>query len=331
MERNSNIPPLNEPSSNSYNNQEPPKKLNNKWIYIGIIALLLVTNATLFFQKRKVDTLVVNTTNEKEQILSDKNTLQEEYNASLVRLDQLTTENEELGNQIGKRDRELAEIKSRIEQIFKKKNASDAELKEAQTLITKLNGKITSYEAQIAKLKGENAQLTTERDSLSSNNKSLTTTNKDLNETNTGLQKQVDLGKVLHASNIRVLGIDLRRGGAKEKEINKAKKVDLLRVVFDVDENKLTESGTHQLHLRITNPAGNLLSNAALGSGNFKQAETGEKMLYSISKTINFSTGQPVKNIQVDWQQNANYEKGAYKIEIYDKGYLIGKGTATLK
>lgn len=315
------------PERPSYKEPEPPtppKRNNNKWIYLGIIGLLLVTNGILFFQKRKTDKEVVTVTQMKEQVVADRDNLQQEYNASLARLDELTSQNTQLGNQIKDKDAELAKTKERIQQILNNKNATDKELKEAKNLIAGLNNKIDGYEKQISQLKSENVTLTTQRDSLN-------TSNKDLQTNNQSLQQKVDLGKILHASNIRVNGIELRKGGTKEKEISKAKRVDVLRILFDIDENRLTESGTHELDIRITNPSGTLLSNAALGSGSFTSPENGNRILYSIPKNISLQTGQPVKDVVVEWKQSADYEKGAYQVEIYNKGYLIGRGTSTLR
>lgn len=302
----------------------PSKKKNNTWIYLGIIGLLLITNGVLFFQKQKTQKAVEMVTHVKDEAVSDRDNLQQEYNASLARLDQLTSENTQLSDQIKNKDADLAKTKTRIQQILSNQHATEKDLKEARNLIAGLNTKIDGYEKQIEELKGQNATLTYQRDSLS-------TTNNQLTSTNEGLQKQVNMAKVLHASNIRVMGIELRRGGKKEKEITKARRVDVFRVVFDIDENRLAENGTKELDIRIINPSGTLLSNAALGSGSFTNEETQQQVLYSLSKKVNLKTNQPLYDIAADWQQSADYEKGTYNVEIYNQGYLIGKGTATFR
>lgn len=303
---------------------QPLKKKNNTWIYLGIIGLLLITNGVLFFQKQKTQKAVEMVTQVKDEAVSDRDNLQQEYNASLARLDQLTSENTQLSDQIKNKDADLAKTKSRIQQILSNQHATEKDLKEARNLIAGLNTKIDGYEKQIEELKGQNATLTSQRDSLS-------TTNNELSTTNEGLQKQVNMAKVLHASNIRVMGIELRRGGKKEKEITKARRVDVFRVVFDIDENRLAENGAKELDIRIINPSGTLLSNAALGSGSFINEETQQQVLYSLSKKVNLKTNQPLYDIAADWQQSADYEKGTYNVEIYNQGYLIGKGTATFR
>jgi len=133
----------------------------------------------------------------------------------------------------------------------------------------------------------------------------------------------------LHASNIRLEPIHLKRGGKKEKETSKARKVDVLRIMFDIDENRIAENGTKELDVRIVDPNGSLLSNAAYGSGT-TTASDGSSMNYTIMKQVALETNKPVKDVTVDWHQDSDYKKGQYQIEIYNGGDKIGSGNVTL-
>jgi len=140
----------------------------------------------------------------------------------------------------------------------------------------------------------------------------------------------VALGSVLHASNIRLTAINLKRNGAKEKDTKRARKADLLRVDFDIDENRIAENGTKKLYLVIKNPSGELLSSPAAGSG-VTTASNGKPLNYSLLKEISLVTNQPVKDITVEWRQEGEYQRGTYSIEIYNGGYKIGGGKVELK
>lgn len=291
-------------------------KRNNTWIYFIIIILLLGTNVYLFFQRRDATRQNVIIREQLHQTGSEKETLQKEYEASLARLDELTTQNAKLNKDLQSSNSEIGKTKARIQAILSKEHATETELKEARGLIKSLNLKITDYETQIAVLKKQNTDLSVQRDSVVS--------------TNSQLQQKVNLAKVLHASNIRIKPINLRHGGRKEQETERAKRADLLRIIFDIDENKITDSGLKELQIRIVNPQGELLSNAALGSGSFRTSDGGI-IYFSLSKNIQLQTGVPVKDIDVDWSQGASYEKGAYNVEIYHEGYLIGKSSVSLR
>lgn len=301
---------------------QQPRKRNYTWIYLSIILLLLASNIYFFAKNNRASEQVLLVEEQKDEADSARAILQSEYNASLARLDDLTGKNSKLDQQLKANSAELAKAKERIEQILKNQNASKQEIAEARGLITRLNGKIAGYEKEISRLKKENVVLTSERDSVVNDNA-------ELHQSNEGLQQKVNLAKVLHASNIRITGVIL--GRRKEKETSKAKRVDVLRVIFDIDENRVAESAVRDLNVRILNPSGSLLSNAALGSGSFELAENGRTSYYSISKKVSLQTGQPLSNIKVDWQQSAEYEKGNYTIEIYNEGYLIGRGTVSLR
>jgi hypothetical protein len=161
-------------------------------------------------------------------------------------------------------------------------------------------------------LTGNNKVLTRERDSTVTQNIAI---------------KQ--LASVLHASNIRMDAIRVKRNG-KEKETRKAKKADVLRVTFDIDENRIAESGTKMIYLRIVGPDGSVLNNPANGSGMMTSSK-GDHLTYTLPKSLSLVQNQPVKGITVDWNQDGDYAKGVYKIEIYNDGYAVGSGEVNLK
>lgn len=302
---------INPPSENV----DKPKS-KNTWIYIGIIALLLATNIYLFLQKKSEHQEKLMVSEELQQSNSEREVLQNEYNAALARLDDLTSQNANLKKKLSSRESDVQHIKDRIAAILADADATRTELKEARSLIRGLNQKIDGYQTEIAALKKQNRTLTGQRDSVVVKNDSLL--------------KKLNVAKRLHASNIRLIPINLRRGGRKEITTERARKVDLLRISFDIDENLLADDGAKEFDIRIVSPDGILLSNAALGSGSFIDAK-GKTQYYSISKVVNLNSGVPLEGIDVDWRQAASYERGAYIVEIYSEGQLIGQGTANLR
>lgn len=302
---------------NPQNNNTPAPKKNNLWIYLtaGLIVLAGI-NIYLYFSKNKVDQENVQLS---EDIIVQDSTLQSlqaEYNASLVRLDELVGKNAALDSLLKTKDGEFQKIQKRIQEITSKNNITEKEYKEAKTLIESLQIKITHYEREIANLKNENRTLRILNDSLTINN--------------AALNEKVELAKVLHVSNIKLNPIDVRRGGAKEKETAKARKVDLLRIQFDIDKNLIDEAGNKDLYIKVIDPTGDLLSNPALGSGSFITAE-GNTEFYSISKRVMLEKQQALSGVTVDWNQSAEYEPGEYLVEIFHKGHVIGKQKVTLK
>jgi len=297
----------------------PPKR-NFTGLLLAIIAVLLVVIVYLFVSKNKVSEQNAFLINENTDVVSAKDTLQSQFNAAVARLDELTGKNAELDSMLSQRNGELSKLKKDINALLTKKNATIADLKEAQRLIGTLKGKVKTYEERIAELEGQNAELTTTNTNLTKEKDSVAGKAEELRK----------LGSVLHVSNIKMEPINLKRNGTKEVETSKAKRVDLLRIVFDIDENRIAESGQKEIYLVITGPDGKLLSNAAFGSGVTTDAD-GASLNYTLVKKLNLEKGQPLSNVSVDWKQESDYKKGDYTIAFYNGGYKIGTGNVTLK
>lgn len=310
-----------QPQSGTGNSSRPRK--NNTWIYIGIIAVLLAFNIFLFLNNNKKSEQRDAALIERDSANNSRDALNTEYQAAIARLDQLNTTNAQLNNEIKDKDGSLQQLRSQLQALMKKEKKTEAEVARAKALIAELNRKVDGYEARIAELEGENRSLTEQ-------NTSLTAEKEQIKTENTGLQEKVRLGAVLHASNIRMEAINLKRNGSKEVGTARARKTDMLRVIFDIDENRIAESGNKELLLRITAPDGRLLSNAAYGSG-VTTTEDGQQLSYTIAKQVNLTTNTPVRNVSVDWNQESDYQKGTYAIEIYNSGFRIGGGSVTLK
>lgn len=254
-----------------------------------------------------------------DSLSTEHATLEADFQAASAKLDQLVTQNAQMDSMLKGDQEALSKLRGQIRSILKKKDATQAELEQARIMIASLNDKTREYEARIAELEKENTILT-------GNNKVLTR-ERDSTVTQNIAIKQ--LASVLHASNIRMEAIKVKRNG-KEKETQRAKKADILRITFDIDENRIAESGTKMVYLRVIDPKGAVINNPAKGSGMITTAK-GDHLSYTLSKVIPLVTNQPYKNVVVDWNQDGEYEKGNYKIEIYNDGYSIGAGEVDLK
>ncbi|RYE25729.1 MAG: hypothetical protein EOP51_03130 [Sphingobacteriales bacterium] len=310
----------NRPEQPNYNPapapQQPTPKRNNSAIYLVIIAILLGLCIYLFVNRNQVAEQRDMAEVQYASSDSSRQAVEGEYNAALARLDELVSKNTQMDSVLTNKDSEISKLKRQIDAIVKDKNASKADLGKAKALIAEMNSKVKTYEERIAELEGQNQVLTQERDSTRTEN--------------SGLQQKVKLGAVLHASNIRMVPLDLRRGGKKEIETGKAKKVDVFRIMFDIDENRIAEDGKKEVFVRVTNPDGQVLSNAAYGSGVTTTAD-GQSLNYTMLKQVDLMQSQPVKDITLDWNQDSDYKKGVYTIEFFNEGYKIGGGSVTLK
>lgn len=301
------------------NQPQTPKKDNSK-IYLAIIALLLISNIYFIVNNNKVadqrDTAIA----EFNAADSSRMTVEADYNAALVRLDELVSNNAEMQAEMNNKDSELAKLRRQIDNIVKNKNATAADLGKAKRLIAVLNGKVQTYEERIASLESDNQRLGVEKEMLSEERDSLDAQREQL----------AKLGSILQVSNIRMTPIDIKRGGKKVSETSKAKRVDVMRITFDIIENRIKETSVTEFFLRITGPEGTVLSNAAYGSGVTK-LDDGSSVNYTLSKLIEVQKNAAVSDVVVDWNQDSDYKSGDYRIEIYQGGFRVGAGNVTLR
>lgn len=305
-----------QPGSNTPQN---PKKDYTK-VYGVVIVLLLISNIFFIVKSNKV-TKQRDAVQEQFDISdSSRRAVENDYSAALVRLDELVSENTKMEDVLNDKNGEIARLRREIDAIIKNKNATAADLGKAKRLIATLNTKVQTYEERIASLESDNARLTKERELLA----------EEREELDEEREKLTKLGSILHVSNIRMEPLDIRRGGKKVRETEKARRVDVMRIMFDIDENRIKETSVTEFYLKITAPNGNVLSNAAYGSG-VATLDNGQPLNYTLSKLIEVQHNTPVDDVVVDWNQDSDYESGDYKIEIYQGGFEVGSGMVTLK
>ncbi len=320
-----------EPNASNTNNA-PQKKDNRNVIYGVLIAALLGTWGYLIYDKSKSSDKIDQLQTSYVSVDSSRNEIQEQYNSSLARLDSLTGSNQSLtseleskNTEVSARTQEIAKLKSNISSILRNKNASDADLKKARGMIAELNGKIEDYIAQIDQLTNQNQELTTRNQQITSEKEAV---ENDLAATRRRNDSTVDIGSTLHASNINVTPINEKSGG-KEKETTTAKRVDKLRISFNLDENRIAAAGQKDLYVCVYGPDGQPITIPAYGSGTFNTRTEGEKS-YTNKVSVNYENGKAVP-VSFDWRQDQKFQQGKYRVEVYQNGFKIGEGSKDLK
>jgi len=316
----------NYPSANPQNPE--PKKDNRGLIYGVLIAALLGTWGYIIFDKSKTKEMIQQKDNQYAQLDSSKNTVQKEYEDALLRLDAMTSSNSHLDSLVKSKDAELTSLKGRIKGLVGKQNATAADLAEARKLIGELNGKVDGYLKQIEQLQAENQQLTQDKAQLTTQKAQLESNLSNTQAEKKAAEDKVDIGSTLHASNFQISAINVKNNG-KEKSTNTAKRADKFRVSFDLDENRITTSGSKDLFVIVTDPNGKVVNEPGLPSGSFTSRLDGEKS-YTNKVSVDYTQGQR-KNVSFDLKNADKYVPGNYKVEVYQNGFKIGDGGVTLK
>ena len=298
---------------------------NNTGLVIGLIIMTIVAAVFgyLYYQERDV-------TNKQETDLQARVT---ELATSEMKLDSISKqldarilEVQGLGGDIA----ELQKAKASLEQdriSLRKGNAlMDKKVKEYEDFLTK-------KDEEIAQLREENQQLISQNETLVQTNTSLETSKKAVSDSltgviskNTELESKVTMAAALRARNVKVYAIS-SKGKVREGENVKAKRVDKVRVDFILEKNPLTLTDNKTVYMRIIDPAGATISDAATGSGEFDY--NGQKQGYTISQDIVY--GNNNQDISILYDRATPFAKGKYTIELYAEGFSIGEGSFSVK
>lgn len=307
----------------------PARKNNMRAILTGaLVVALLATWGYIIWDKNQTK----ETISQKETVIATTSTqrdeLQKELADATMRYDMLKTSNSKKDSAITSQDRDIAAKRQEIQRLLSKTNATQAELSRARNMIASLNGDISTYQAQVEILKGEKMVLVNEKRTLSADRDRVV---RDYDSANTVIRAKediIDVGSTLHASNFSIAGVNERSGG-KEKATSTAKRVDKLRISFDLDENMIAQPGTKEIFVVITAPDGTPVAVEALGSGTFSTRE-GQEKIYTQKLDVNYVQNKK-QTISFDWKQNKDFATGNYKIEVYNNGFKVGEAYKPLK
>lgn len=305
-----------------------PKNNSRNLLTIGLVVALLGTWAYIIYDKNQTK----ETLDQKETMIastsSQRDELQKELEDAAMRYDILKSNNTKLDSTITAKDRDIAEKRNRIQSLLNKANATAAELGEAKRLIASLNGDLEGYQARVEMLEGEKIQLTKEKQAVTEQRD---VARREYDSANVVIKEKEDLlnvGSTLQASNFSIVGVEEKRSG-KEKSTSTAKRVDKLRISFDLNENLIAQSGTKEIFVCITAPDGTPVAVEALGSGTFSTRD-GQQKFYTQKLDVNYTQNKK-QTVTFDWKQNTNFSVGNYKIEVYNNGFKVGEASRPLK
>ena len=302
------------------------KKGNNyKNAAIGVLAAgLIAVSGYAIYSKNDTTKTIQQQETTIAKVSDEKSDVQANFDASLARLDSMQSLNTGLEGKLTAKNNEIAKVKTEIRSILNKKNATASELSRAKTLIASLNDKITSMEADIAQLKQDNQLLTNDNVVLKQDKETLTKDLTATKEVKQALEKKVDIASTLNASNIVITPINVKSNG-KEKVSTTAKRVDKFVVSFDVD-NRIIQSGSTDVYVVVLGPDGKAINTSA------ETFTTREEiaMPFTAKMPVDLETAKK-KNVEFAFLPGTNFVQGAYTVQIYQNGFLIGQGTRELK
>lgn len=298
--------------------QLPPRK-NKSVLFIVLILLLITANAVQFWLSRQDKEVIA----EKDIVIKEKiedltkassslDSMRKELNLKIAEIQRLGGDTASIGL-----------LKRQIERDLKNARRQNFKSKE---MIEDLKGRIEDYELQLAAKDAEIIRLKKENQELYADNKQLKTkivASEDsiskLSQTKAQLSAQIVQASKLRAEDIRISIID-SKGREKEEDDYRAKKIAKLKVSFKVADNKVANIENKEVHMRITDPEGAYLFDAATGGGTFQL--DGRESPYTSKLSFLFDNKQP--QLSFVWEKGSPWKTGTYTIELFSEGTKMG-------
>jgi len=308
----------------------PERDNNRKLLVVGLIVVLLTINGILFYMQHQKTQKV----EEQEEVIRVKNSELENqikvYEALKADFERQSEELQAMGLSNDSLEAKITQINADLIKLqgFRKTSFSLADQRKYRDRAANLENQLKKKDQEIAKLKEDNEVLFGENTTLKTTQTQLTDTISTLKSNNQELTEKVALASRLEAQNIQVNIINNR---GKEKDDNadefKAKRVDKIRISFNLGKNEVAAKETKEILMRLIEPDGSALYNLSTGSGTFML--NGEETFYTAKRDIVFDNSQQA--VSFVYSKGAEYKRGLHTIEIYADGYQIGKSTFTLK
>ncbi len=320
-------------------------KSNNKSLLIGALVLLLGLSGYLWYSNKQLkDQLNVQTSelNELEKVNAE---LDQDYQSSLAELEEFRGENKELNQLIDSQKKELQAQKDKINNLIWTKR----ELNKAKDEISKFEGMVQGYVSELntlkaenerleklnKKLEGEKVQLTQEVNQTRANvvqleeaKAMLVSESNEMKKSNEVLSTKVDMAEAIKINWMEVKGYEVKDNG-KLKKKSKGKDMDMIRTCFRTESNYVASAGTKTFQVRLIDPQGETVFVESSGSGVLTNKLDGTKVRYTGSGTVEYNN-EDTEGC-VDWMAGYQLAKGMYDVEIYNNGFMVGKGDFKVK
>ena len=143
------------------------------------------------------------------------------------------------------------------------------------------------------------------------------------------LTEIVGQASILQAYNLNAFGIR-DRGTGKDKETDKASRLDKIKVCFTIGENKIVEPGTKEVYIRIAQPDELILTRGR--SDEYTFMYKGDKIQYSIKKLIDYQNTS--MDLCLYWGKTSpekEMQTGVYHVEVFYQEEVIGHTQFVLK
>ena len=142
------------------------------------------------------------------------------------------------------------------------------------------------------------------------------------------LSGKVDIAEAIKINYMEVQGYQVKEDG-KTKKKNKAKNINMLRTCFLTETNVVAQGGEQEFYIRIIDPVGETITDSNDGVGVLTNKLDSTQVMYTTSGSIDYQNEDTRGCISLSLSEKLT--KGIYDVEIYNNGFMVGKGDFKLK
>lgn len=290
--------------------------MNKKFVIPLVIVCLLLIGGVVYLA---VSLNSQKQANKEMQELAelDKKEMENEYQMFADQYSELKTQinNDSIIEQLTQEQMKTEKLLQELKNV----KASDArEIARLKKELATCRAVIRSYVLEIDSLNRLNQNLTAENTRVKGQYAEATRQIEGLNADKQSLSEKVAIAAQLDAT-----GISMTLKNKRGKVTNRIKRCKTIQVNFNIAKNVTAVSGNKTVYVRITTPAGTVLS----GDGTF--AYENRSLPYSMRKVIEYTGNEtPVTTY---WTVNEFLGEGTYNVSIFADGNMIGSRNFTIK
>lgn len=288
-------------------------KKNTLLIAAGTLLILLLIGVTvLLISEKKANNELT------QEFQLDKEDLENQYTDFAKQYDELklTVSNDSLSVLL---EQEQLKTQRLLEELRTVKSSNATEIRRLKNELASLRKIMIGYINQIDSL---NRLTAHQKEIIADVTKKYNNASRQINnlsEEKKNLTKAVTLAAQLDATNISIQPTNKRGKIAK-----KVKDLVKFRIDFTIVKNITAETGERTLYVRITKPDNSVLTKSPSNTFPYENRD----LAYSIKKYIEYNGEEQF--VTVYWDVEEYLYAGAYRVDIFADGILIGSQAFTL-
>jgi len=244
-----------------------------------------------------------------------------------AQFERIKAEREKLGLANDSLDSQISGLRSKVAELRKTGVLSASKRKELEQMVNKLREEITKRDQEVADLQAKNDSLNSDLQVTKTEKAKLGDSLSNVASKKQDLDKKLAYASILKAQEFKITVLK-ENGKEIENEEYKASRINRLKVVFGLADNKAADQNEKDFFLRLVTPNNEAFSDPANGGGTIGLSD-GSSVNYTQKQTLKFdNSNQKITFISLSGIQ---YASGSYTVEIYCEGSKIGQGNFKVK